>query len=78
MTSDRLRRDFAPEPEIEKKLDEVPLKSRSRIINQALKEFFDKPDQAESLKEILVLLKKNNDLLKQIFTLLTQNKKPSS
>jgi len=62
MTSER-RRNFTPDPDVEKELDKQPLLQRSRIINDALREYFGR--QQELLSDIEDI-KKGIEEIKQI------------
>ena len=66
MPSDKLRRDFAPEPDIVEALDLVPLMKRSRVINEALRGYFDHQQDAHFKQEVLKGIEDIRTLLGQL------------
>jgi hypothetical protein len=66
MPSEKLRRDFAPEQDVIEALDLVPLMKRSRVINEALRAYFDLQQDAHFKQEVLKGIKDIKHLLEQL------------
>lgn len=66
MSSGKLRRDWAPEPDVIESLDKVPLMKRSRVLNQAVREYFDKHRAAEFQRDVLKRLDGIEALLEKL------------
>ena len=73
MPSDKPRLNFAPDPEVKSDLESVPLMKRSNVINQALKQFFEKQKDLEYKAELLETLEELIDKRDSQFKILTKN-----